>query len=157
MLTNLQSEQGSAGTACHCSAPCQLRWLKGWLRLALARAAQRLGPGSIQSSRTHTSGGWRWGDPHSCGLRQLFLLGHLSQSLCGLSSMEACGSRTSYMMGLGSQGKCLKRARAWQKLYYLLWPSINSHSMSLPPHSIHWKWVTIGQLTFKGRWWSSPL
>ena len=156
MLTNLQSKQGSEGTTGPCSAPCQLRWLKGQLHLAWTRVAQRLGPGSIQSSPTHTSGGWGWGDSHSCGLTQLLLLGHLSPPLCSHSSMEASGSQNSYVMGLVSQGKSLERATTWQKLYYLLWPTINSHPRSLSPHSIHWMWVVMGHLTFKGRGETPP-
>ena len=103
MLTNLQSKQGSEGTTGPCSAPCQLRWLKGQLHLAWTRVAQRLGPRSIQTSPTHTSGDWGWGDSHSCELTQLLLLGYLSPPLCGHSSIEASGRQTSYVMGIPRQ------------------------------------------------------
>lgn len=137
MLIYLQSEQGSAGVARRCSTPCQLRWREGRLHLELARVAQRLGAGTIQSSPTHTSGSWCWGDSNSWGLEQLFLLEHLSLSLCGLSMWSLhvvslawwpLGSQTSYMMALGSQGRCLKRARAWQKL---ILPLMTQHQQSL--------------------------
>lgn len=38
------------------------------------------------------------------------------------------GSQTSYVMALGSQGRCLKRARAWQKL---ILPLMTQHQQSL--------------------------